>query len=168
FDELSDEVRNILLYGSGSEQILFRYTNARGNENQWHHRFEGVIPNMERRYQETESNAVREELAKYQSVQQCSTCGGTRLNAAARNVFVEERTLPEVSALSVADALEFFGGLRLEGWRGEVADKIVTEINNRVRFLVDVGLGYLSLDRSADTLSGGEAQRIRLASQIGS
>jgi excinuclease ABC subunit A len=168
FESLPEEIRRVLLYGSGDEQILFRYTNGRGNENRWHHRFEGVIPNMERRYQETESGAVRDELAKYQSVQQCSACGGTRLNAAARNVFVEERTLPELSALGVGDALEFFGRLKLAGWRGEVADKIVAEINSRLRFLVDVGLGYLTLDRSADTLSGGEAQRIRLASQIGS
>ncbi|MBN1238794.1 MAG: excinuclease ABC subunit UvrA [Gammaproteobacteria bacterium] len=168
FESLPEGIRQVLLFGSGDEQILFRYTNGRGNENRWHHRFEGVIPNMERRYQETESSAVRDELSKYQSVQQCAACGGTRLNAAARNVFVEDRALPELSALGVGEALVFFSRLKLAGWRGEVADKIVAEINNRLRFLVDVGLGYLTLDRSADTLSGGEAQRIRLASQIGS
>src|SRR5690606_35351311 len=104
-------------------------------------------------------------LAKYQSTQACSTCGGTRLNAAARNVFVQDRALPEIASLSVLAALEFFAGLNLGGWRGEIAEKIVKEIHNRLKFLADVGLGYLSLDRSADTLSGGEAQRIRLASQ---
>jgi excinuclease ABC subunit A len=168
FESLPAAVRGVLLEGSGSEEILFRYQNERGTEHRWRQRFEGVIPNMERRYQETESNAVREELAKYQSVQQCPSCGGTRLNAAARNVFVDGRTLPQISGLGVAEALDLFGQLRLGGWRGEVAEKIVAEINNRIRFLVDVGLGYLTLDRSADTLSGGEAQRIRLASQIGS
>ena len=168
FDSLPASVRKVLLHGSGNEEILFRYKNERGKEHQWRQRFEGVIPNMERRYQETESNAVREELAKYQSVQACPTCGGTRLNAAARNVFVENRTLPEISGLGVAEALELFTNLKIAGWRGEVAEKIVAEIRSRIRFLVDVGLGYLTLDRSADTLSGGEAQRIRLASQIGS
>ena len=168
FESLPESVRKVLLEGSGSEEIVFRYKNDRGSEYRSRHRFEGVIPNMQRRYQETESNAVREELAKYQSVQSCPSCGGTRLNAAARNVFVAEKTLPEISSLGVAEALELFAGLEIGGWRGEVAEKIVTEITNRIRFLVDVGLGYLTLDRSADTLSGGEAQRIRLASQIGS
>jgi excinuclease ABC subunit A len=123
---------------------------------------------MQRRYTETQSTAVREELMKYQSTQACATCGGTRLNPAARNVFVQERPLHEIASLSVTSALEFFSRLSLAGWRGEIADKIVKEIAARLKFLADVGLGYLSLDRSADTLSGGEAQRIRLASQIGS
>jgi len=168
FQRLPKKVRNVLLTGSGEERIQFRYVNARGSESTWRHVFEGVIPNMQRRYQETESNAVREELGKYQSVQACSGCKGTRLNVAARNVFVEKRTLPEINALAVDEALEFLGKLHLTGWRGEIADKIVREIHNRLRFLTDVGLGYLTLDRSAETLSGGEAQRIRLASQIGS
>ncbi|HEX5420664.1 MAG TPA: excinuclease ABC subunit UvrA, partial [Gammaproteobacteria bacterium] len=168
FAELPESVRQALLYGSGGERIRFRHVDGRGRENHWTHPFEGIVPNMERRYKETESNAVREELGKYQSVQQCASCLGTRLNTAARNVFLDDRSLPAVSRLGVVEALEFFGGLELEGWRGEIADKIVAEINNRLRFLVDVGLGYLTLDRSADTLSGGEAQRIRLASQIGS
>jgi excinuclease ABC subunit A len=168
FDELPERIRHVLLYGSEGERIRFTHVDARGHENHWSHPWEGIVPNMERRYRETESNAVREELGKYQSVQPCTTCGGTRLNTAARNVFVEDRTLPEISGLGVAAALELFQGLKLAGWRGEIADKIVAEINNRLRFLVDVGLGYLTLDRSADTLSGGEAQRIRLASQIGS
>jgi len=168
FETLPEPVRKVLLEGSGDEEIVFVFKNERGGEYRTRHRFEGVIPNMERRYQETESSAVREELAKYQSVQTCPSCGGTRLNRAARNVFVADKTLPEISALSVADALELFTNLEIGGWRGEVAQKIVAEITNRIRFLVDVGLGYLTLDRSADTLSGGEAQRIRLASQIGS
>jgi excinuclease ABC subunit A len=168
FEELSAKVRRILLEGSGGETITFRYENARGSHYQTTHPWEGVIPNMQRRWQETESNAVREELGKYQSIQPCQSCGGTRLNEAARNVFVEDRALPAIAALGVGDALAFFQNLRLAGWRGEIADRIVREIGSRLRFLVDVGLGYLTLDRSADTLSGGESQRIRLASQIGS
>ncbi len=168
FKKLRKKVRNVLLHGSGKEKIDFRYVNARGSESQWRHVFEGVIPNMHRRYQETESNAVREELGKYQSVKTCPTCDGARLNTAARSVFVAEHALPEISAYSVGDALAFVDDLHLPGWRGEIAEKIVNEIHNRLKFLADVGLGYLTLDRSAETLSGGEAQRIRLASQIGS
>jgi len=169
FQDLPEKVRNLILYGSGEEKIQFKYHNEKkGNRWEWKHVFEGIIPNMQRRYTETESNAVREELAKFQSTQTCSSCKGARLNAAARNVFVQERALPEIANLSVVAALEFFGSMSLAGWRGEIADKIVKEIGNRLKFLADVGLGYLSLDRSADTLSGGEAQRIRLASQIGS
>jgi excinuclease ABC subunit A len=169
WNELPERIRRIVLYGNDGEKIQFRYENKKkGNKWAWQHSFEGIIPNMQRRYSETESGAVREELAKYQSTQACASCGGTRLNAAARNVFVQERPLNEITSLSVTSALEFFSGLSLKGWRGEIADKIVKEIGDRLKFLADVGLGYLSLDRSADTLSGGEAQRIRLASQIGS
>jgi excinuclease ABC subunit A len=168
YKELPAKIREILLRGSGKEQIEFDYTSARGSRSRWKHAFEGVIPNMQRRYQETESNAVREELGKYQSIQPCSACGGSRLNEAARSVHVADRALPEVSGMSVAEALAFLSNLEIAGWRGEIAEKIVTEIANRLRFLADVGLGYLTLDRSADTLSGGESQRIRLASQIGS
>jgi excinuclease ABC subunit A len=169
WNELSEKVRKIVLWGNDGEKIQFKYENVKkGNHYEWKHAFEGIIPNMQRRYTETESGAVREELAKFQSTQPCETCHGTRLNAAARNVFVQEKPLPEIASLSVLAALEFFANLSLKGWRGEIADKIVNEIHNRLRFLADVGLGYLSLDRSADTLSGGEAQRIRLASQIGS
>src|SRR5262245_3836287 len=132
------------------------------------HRFEGIIPNLERRYQETESLTVREELAKYLSNRPCPECEGTRLNRAARHVFVSCRSLPQVTSLSVGGALAFFSTLTLEGWRGEIANKIVKEIADRLRFLANVGLEYLTLDRSAETLSGGEAQRIRLASQVGS
>ena len=169
WEKLPEKARKLVLYGSGGEKIQFKYANEKkGNHWEWKHAFEGILPNMQRRYTETESNAVREELAKYQSSQTCSTCHGARLNAAARNVFVQDRPLNDISGLSVLAALEFFGSLNLTGWRGEIADKIVNEIHNRLKFLADVGLGYLSLDRSADSLSGGEAQRIRLASQIGS
>ncbi len=169
FQDLPEKFQHIVLYGSNGEKIQFRYDNQKkGNHWEWKHAFEGIIPNMQRRYTETESQAVRETLAKYQSTQACRTCGGTRLNAAARNVFVQEKPLHEITGLSVMAALDFFRMLSLRGWRGEIAEKIVKEIGNRLKFLADVGLGYLSLDRSADTLSGGEAQRIRLASQIGS
>jgi excinuclease ABC subunit A len=169
WDQLPEKVHNLVLYGSQGEKIQFKYdSKKKGNHWEWKHAFEGIVPNMQRRYTETESTAVREELMKYQSTQACKACGGTRLNAAARNVFVQERPLNEISNLSVTSALEFFRSLNLVGWRGEIAEKIVKEIAARLKFLADVGLGYLSLDRSADTLSGGEAQRIRLASQIGS
>jgi excinuclease ABC subunit A len=166
--ELAEKHRQVVLYGSGDEKIDFRYVDAKGGTIRRSHKWEGVIPNLERRYRETESVAVREELAKYLSNQPCPECGGTRLNRAARHVFVAERTLPQIAALSVADALSFSRELKLEGWRGEIAGKIIKEISDRLRFLSDVGLDYLTLDRSAETLSGGEAQRIRLASQIGS
>jgi excinuclease ABC subunit A len=168
FESLPKRIRSVLLDGSGDEEVQFHYVNARGSKAQWRHAFEGVIPNMKRRFQETESNAVREELGKYQSVQTCEGCVGARLNEAARNVFVADKSLPAINGMSVTTALDYVTALNLEGWRGEVADKIVKEIQNRLQFLADVGLGYLTLDRSAETLSGGEAQRIRLASQIGS
>jgi excinuclease ABC subunit A len=168
FDQLSAKMQKVVLYGSGKEKIDFFYENTRGMQIKKLHRFEGVLPNLERRYHETESNAVREELTKFLNSQACPDCGGTRLNRSARNVFVCERSLPELTNLSVGHAREFFGNMEIDGWRATVADKIVKEIGDRLRFLSDVGLDYLSLDRSADTLSGGEAQRIRLASQIGS
>ena len=168
WQDLSPKHQKVVLYGSGDDKIDFRYVDARGGTMRRAHKWEGVIPNLERRYRETESLAVREELAKYLSNQPCPECGGTRLNRAARNVFVAERTLPDIARLAVSDALSFSDELKLEGWRGEIAAKIVKEIHERLRFLSDVGLDYLTLDRSADTLSGGEAQRIRLASQIGS
>jgi len=168
FDSLPRKLRDTVLYGSGKDKIEFRYANSRGLEIRKKHSFEGVIPNLERRYRETESGAVREELSKYLNSQACPDCGGTRLNRAARHVFVDGHALPEITGMSVGNAREFFENLSLEGWRATVAEKIVKEIGDRLGFLSDVGLDYLSLDRSAETLSGGEAQRIRLASQIGS
>ena len=167
FGKLPKKIRNIILYGSGEEGINFSYRNDRGASYRRKHPFEGVIPNIERRYRDTESNSVREELAKHLSNQPCESCGGSRLRTEARNVFVQDTPLHEVALMSINEALEFFQGLRLEGWRAEIATKIVKEIGSRLGFLVNVGLNYLSLSRSADTLSGGEAQRIRLASQIG-
>jgi excinuclease ABC subunit A len=168
FNELSKTLQDVVLYGSGKEKIEFFYANSRGMQIKKLHRFEGVLPNLERRYRETESGAVREELSKFLNSQDCPDCKGTRLNEAARHVFVADRSLPEITGLSIGHAREFFRTMKLEGWRASVADKIVKEISERVGFLSDVGLNYLSLDRSAETLSGGEAQRIRLASQIGS
>ncbi len=168
FSELPDKLREIILYGSGKVKIEFFYANSRGMEIKQNHHFEGVIPNLERRYRETESNAVREELARFLNSQPCPDCNGTRLNHSARNVFITDRSLPEISDLSVGHARDFFRDLKLEGWRATIAEKIVKEIGDRLSFLSDVGLDYLSLNRSAETLSGGEAQRIRLASQIGS
>jgi len=168
FSDLEDRIRNLVLYGSGKEKIEFHYANSRGMQVRQQHRFEGVIPNLERRYRETESSAVREELTRFLNSQPCPDCGGTRLNRAARNVFVTDLALPEVSDMSVGHARTFFEHLELDGWRATIADKIVKEISARLGFLSDVGLDYLSLNRSAETLSGGEAQRIRLASQIGS
>jgi excinuclease ABC subunit A len=168
FDELPEKLQKVVLYGSGKEKIQFFYENTRGMQIKKLHRFEGVLPNLERRYHETESNAVREELSKFLNSQACPDCGGTRLNRAARHVFICDRPLPEITHLSVGHAREFFDSMEIGGWRATIADKIVKEIGDRLSFLSDVGLDYLSLDRSADTLSGGEAQRIRLASQIGS
>ena len=166
--DLPEAVRHVLLHGSGDERIEFRYFDARGGSAKRSHPWEGILPNLERRYRETESATVREELARYRGTRSCADCGGSRLNLAARNVFVGGRTLPQLTALPIAEALRFFTSLEVEGWRGEIARRLVREITDRITFLVDVGLDYLSLDRSAETLSGGEAQRIRLASQIGS
>jgi len=167
FDKLSQKHRDIILYGSNGEEIEFSYVNDRGTVFKRRHVFEGVIPNMDRRYRETESSSVRDELAKYVSTAACKTCEGTRLCEDARSVYVDGRTLPSVTALPVGEAQAYFDALELTGRQGEIADKILKELRARYRFLVDVGLNYLALDRSAETLSGGEAQRIRLASQIG-
>ncbi|MDR3477139.1 MAG: excinuclease ABC subunit UvrA [Gammaproteobacteria bacterium] len=167
FAKLPKKIQEVILYGSEDDLIKFQYRNDDGRSFTKHAPFEGVIHNMERRYRETESEMVREELSKYLSTKPCDVCDGTRLCKAARFVFVADTNLPTVTELPIDQALEFFKDLHLPGSRGEIASKIVKEISSRLNFLVNVGLDYLSLNRSADTLSGGEAQRIRLASQIG-
>jgi len=167
FSELSKETQNIILYGSGHEVIEFKFMAGTGSVKKKHHSFEGIIANMDRRYHETDSQLVRDELAKYLSQKPCNVCEGARLNVSARNVFVEDLPLHHLTRFPIRKSLDFFKHLNLTGKRGEVAAKIVKEIQERLEFLVNVGLDYLTLDRSADTLSGGEAQRIRLASQIG-
>jgi excinuclease ABC subunit A len=166
--ELPQKIQDVLLIGSGDQVIEFRYAEGSGRAHKRRHRFEGILPNLERRYRETTSPTVREELAKYLGVRTCAECGGARLNRAARFVFVAGHTLPEIAQLTIGGALQFFRSLTLPGWRGEVAAKIVEDVQERLRFLVDVGLEYLTLERRAESLSGGEAQRIRLASQVGS
>ena len=168
FNELPEDTRQIILYGSGEESLPFQYLNERGKLTAREHTFEGIIPNLERRYRETDSSTVREELAKYVSDTVCPSCEGARLRKEARYVQVGERTLYEISRLALRDCRDYFANLKLQGHRAQVAEKILKEITARLEFLINVGLDYLSLERSADTLSGGEAQRIRLASQIGS
>jgi len=165
--DLPDDFRQILLYGSGKEEIPFRYVNSRGHIMEKAHPFEGIIPNLERRYRETDSQSMREELARNLSTQPCKDCHGSRLRRSARHVYIEERNLPDITRLPVGEAYDYFDQLALPGRKGEIADKILKEVRQRLQFLVNVGLDYLTLERSADTLSGGEAQRIRLASQIG-
>ncbi|MBS9439144.1 excinuclease ABC subunit UvrA [Photorhabdus noenieputensis] len=167
FNSLSANIQKIVLYGSGKQSIEFKYTNDRGDTTVRNHPFEGVLHNMERRYKETESTAVREELAKYISNRSCISCHGTRLRKEARYVFIENTTLPEISDFSIGHAMDFFQNIKLSGQRAQIAEKVLKEIRDRLKFLVNVGLNYLTLSRSAETLSGGEAQRIRLASQIG-
>ncbi|CAK9886351.1 MAG: UvrABC system protein A [Candidatus Erwinia impunctatus] len=167
FNTLREKDRKVILYGSGKEDIEFKYVNDRGGTSVRRHPFEGVLHNMERRYKETESSAVREELAKFISNRSCVSCGGTRLRREARHVFVADTTLPTISEMSIGHALSFFHSLNLSGQRAQIAEKVLKEISDRLTFLVNVGLNYLSMSRSAETLSGGEAQRIRLASQIG-
>ncbi|MFQ1047427.1 excinuclease ABC subunit UvrA [Avibacterium paragallinarum] len=167
FEELPKKIQHTILHGSGKEEIEFQYMNDRGDVVLRRHSFEGILNNMARRYKETESMAVREELAKHISTRPCKDCGGSRLRQEARNVFIGETNLPEVSEKSIGEAFNFVDSLTLSGQRAQIADKILKEIKERLQFLVNVGLNYLSLSRSAETLSGGEAQRIRLASQIG-
>ena len=167
FNSLNDKAIKAVLFGSGTQEIEFKYMNDRGDVVLRKHPFEGIINNMQRRFKETESNAVREELSKYLNSHHCPDCNGSRLRLEARNVFIADTPLPVVAEFAISDALAFFEGLSLTGQKGQVAEKILKEINERLGFLVNVGLNYLNLSRGANTLSGGEAQRIRLASQIG-
>ena len=167
WEELSPIHQQKILFGSDDEEITFNYVNDRGTVFRREHKFEGVIHNMERRYRETESQSVREELTKFMATSNCPECSGTRLRKSARNVFIDNKRIEDIVCMPVGVCSEYFEQLRLVGRQGEIAEKIVKEIRQRFTFLVDVGLNYLSLNRSADTLSGGEAQRIRLASQIG-
>lgn len=167
WEKLSAIHQQKILFGSDDEEITFNYINDRGTVFRRKHRFEGVIHNMERRYRETESNSVREDLSKYMATSDCPECAGTRLRKSARNVFVDNRRIEDIVSMPVGECYDYFEALNLPGRQGEIAEKIVKEIRERFCFLVDVGLNYLSLNRSAETLSGGEAQRIRLASQIG-
>lgn len=168
FSELDDAARQVVLYGSGTRKLPFKYMSESGRMTTKEHSFEGIIPNLERRYRETDSIVVREELAKYRSAQTCPACHGSRLRREARHVRIGSMTLPEITALPIGACRDYFANTSLSGHKAQVADKVMKEVAARLQFLIDVGLDYLSLNRSADTLSGGEAQRIRLASQIGS
>lgn len=167
FNKLSKKHQEVLLRGSDGEVVDFVYVNDRGDTRTRSYAFEGVLPNMERRFHETDSTVVREELAKYLSSQPCPDCGGTRLRRDARHVLIQGINLPSITEMTVTQALEYFNNLKLTGKRAKIAEKVLKELQNRLKFLVDVGLNYLNLSRSAETLSGGEGQRIRLASQIG-
>ncbi len=168
FDALPEKVRNVILHGSGREAIEFRYLRHHGGTSRRRHPFEGVLPNMERRYRESESSTIREELARYRSTQSCEHCHGSRLRTEARHVFVGDHAINDITRMPVSGSLTLFDDMRLTGSRARIAEKIVKEITDRLSFLANVGLEYLTLDRAAESLSGGEAQRIRLASQIGS
>jgi excinuclease ABC subunit A len=167
YNKLPKKIQKVILYGSGGKKINFTYTGQKGQIFQRTHTFEGIVHNMERRYKETDSNKVREDLSKFMSVEQCPDCAGARLNEAARNVFIANKNLAEITTLSIGSCYDFFSQLKLLGKQGKIAEKILHEIKLRLEFLVNVGLNYLTLSRSSETLSGGEAQRIRLASQIG-
>jgi excinuclease ABC subunit A len=167
FDQLSEEIKELILEGSKGEPVDFSWRSKRGKLVERIYSFEGVMTNINRRYKETDSNGVRDYLSKLISLRNCQSCSGTRLREEARNVFIANNSLPNITALTIDEAFEFFSILNLEGTKREIADRIVKEIKERLEFLIDVGLNYLTLERSAESLSGGEAQRIRLASQIG-
>ncbi len=167
YKDLPAKVRNVLMHGSGRKAIEFRYVGQKGQVYQKTHPFEGILNNLDRRYRDTDSNGVREELMKYLSTRSCPSCEGARLNEAARNVFIDDKDLSQITEWAIGDTLQFFQDIDLPGKQGQIADKILREIKLRLEFLVNVGLDYLSLSRNADSLSGGESQRIRLASQIG-
>jgi excinuclease ABC subunit A len=160
FNDLPDEHKQVILNGSGTQDIEFKYMNDRGDVVTRTHPFEGILPNMERRYKDTESNSVRDELTKYISTQHCPSCDGSRLREEARNVFINGTNITTIADLSIGDAHDFFDKMDLSGQKAQIAEKILKEIKERLGFLVNVGLTYLSVSRSADTLSGGEAQRI--------
>ena len=168
FESYGESIKNTLLYGSGNEKIQFYYPGRRGRKISRKHVFEGVIPNLERRYKETDSQTVKDALSKFMSVKTCKTCNGTRLNKGARNVLIQKKNIADITKMNIDEALIFFEQLNIRGTRGEIAANIIKEIYERLLFLSNVGLNYLNLERSAETLSGGESQRIRLASQIGS
>jgi excinuclease ABC subunit A len=167
WEKLDADIQKLILYGTGKVPVEFNYINDRGDKISRNHPFEGIINNMQRRYRETESNMVREDLGKYLNMQPCPSCDGSRLRVEARHVFIDGLNLPQISSKAVGACAEYFASLELPGKQGQIADKILKEIRLRLDFLVNVGLDYLTLDRNADSLSGGEAQRIRLASQIG-
>lgn len=167
FEKLPKKIQDIILYGSGEEEITFSYTNERGDTRRRKHPFEGVIPNLERRYHDTDSEYIREELSRLIAQRACPDCEGSRLRKEARHVYIGEKTIPHITSMSIGECLHFFNKVQFSGRRKEIADRILKEICERLRFLMDVGLDYLTLHRTAETLSGGEAQRIRLASQIG-
>jgi excinuclease ABC subunit A len=168
FEEIPEKIQDVILNGSGSEQISFSYMNERGQIIKKMHSFEGILNNLKRRYHETDSGTVRDELAKYLNMQTCPSCEGSRLRIEARHVKVGKKNIHEICNTPLKETVHFFESLKLKGAKKTIAEKIVYEITSRLKFLVNVGLDYLSLSRSAETLSGGEAQRIRLASQIGS
>ena len=167
FEELPNKIKEIVLFGSAPEDVDFSYTSKRGRRIEIIRPFEGIVNNINRKYSNSDSPLIREDMSKFMTHRPCSSCDGSRLNESARNVFINETSLPEISEMTIEEAYEFFDKLNLKGAKGKIAEKIVKEIKERLKFLIDVGLNYLNISRSAESLSGGEAQRIRLASQIG-